>query len=535
MNKPVLMIGVDALPYELVRSWMSEGKLPNLARLKTQGIFGGQQNFDLYRTENSWMTLLQGCSPESSGEWGHLDYDAESYDASERAAYDFRKIPPFYVLGQRTRVTLFDVPLTRLVDGVNGIQVLGWGTEVNQIRSESSPPGLLRELRNKHGRHPLYGMRTDGEEDEKEILGYRIPSIYDIDSMHLLKDRLVAATRQRTGMILDLMQRQAWDLMLAVYAETHTALHLMWHLSQAHPLHDVMRERIGSDLMLEVIQAVDEGIGQLLAAVSDSAEVIVFSPHGMQSNTLDLYSMLVLPELLYRWSTGEKALCDSDIGQTPPMPRTDYSRHWREEIWDMRTPHGDSVLESPSEQTARNDPLDWDPGNWYRPCWPKMRAFTLPGYSEGLIRLNVQGRDGPGGIPADEFDQVSREIGGILDELKDARTGEPIVEKIIRVRETPEDMDPSKSPADLMVCWRDNVVTDVVDHPRLGRIGPVPFFRSGGHSTRGFVLARGEGFDPATEFDDMRTEDLTATVLDHLGVEMPAHVTGKPWQGGGPR
>ncbi|RQW78604.1 MAG: hypothetical protein EHM62_07345, partial [Methylococcus sp.] len=502
MSSPVMLIGIDSLPPELFEKWMAQGEMPNLSRLRNQSTFAIQKNFSLYRTENSWLTFLQGCSAESSEEWGHQDYQVGDYATTERASYGFSKYPPFYALCQHLRVAVFDVPLTGLVENVNGLQVLGWGTEVNQCLRESSPPGLVGELIKRHGRHPVYD-RVLKATDDSTTLNYRIPSIYDLKGLQELKERMIEAVGQRTEIILDLMRREAWDMMLCVYAEAHTALHLFWHLSQPHPLHESLAAQVHSDFLLEVVRAIDSGIGILLAEMPAKQHLLVFSPHGMQANTLDIYSMLFLPELLYRWSTGHAALCEGETGTPPPPLKLDYSRHWREEIWALRTRHGDAVLESPFQQEVRKDPLDWDPGNWYRSCWPRLRAFTLPGYSEGLVRINVAGRDGPGGIPAEQFDSVCTELITLLHELKDVHSGQPIVAQVLRIRANPDEKDASKPPADLMVCWREDVVTNVVEHHRHGRIGAAPYFRSGGHSTAGFVMARGPGFEAGSRLEDV--------------------------------
>lgn len=409
MSFPIMLIGIDSLSPDLLEKWMAQGALPNLSRLRNQSTYAIQKNFSLYRTENSWLTFLHGCSAESSEEWGHQDYQTGDYATTERASYGFAKYPPFYALCQQLRIAVFDVPLTGLVENVNGVQVLGWGTEVNQCLQESSPTGLVAELIQKHGRHPVYDQVFKSTGDST-TLNYRVPSIYDLNGLRQLKDRLIDAVGQRTDIILDLMRREAWDLILCVYAEAHSALHLLWHLSQPHPLYASLGTQIHGDFLLEVVQAIDTGIGILLAEIPADQQLLVFSPHGMQANTLDIYSMLFLPELLYRWSTGQAALCEGEAGALPPALKLDYTRHWREEIWALRTDHGDEVLESPFQQEVRKDPLDWDPGNWYRSCWPKLRAFALPGYSEGLVRINVQGRDGPDGIPAAEFDSVCKTL-----------------------------------------------------------------------------------------------------------------------------
>jgi hypothetical protein len=115
----------------------------------------------------------------------------------------------------------------------------------------------------------------------------------------------------------------------------------------------------------------------------------------------------------------------------------------------------------------------------------------------------------------------------MIGELVDARSGEPMAKEVIRVRQTPWE-GANLSAADLMVVWRE-IETDVVDHPTHGRIGPMPFFRTGGHSCEGFVLARGPGFEAGRRLPPVATEDVTATLLQQLGADLPAHVKGVPF------
>ncbi len=527
MPAPVIAIGLDALAPGLLEAWTAEGKLPTLAKLMEQSLYARQRNFSLYRTENSWLTLLHGCSAETSHEWGHQDYDEGSYEFRERAAYEFKHYQPFYALGDRKRVAVFDVPLTGLVEGVNGVQLLGWGTEVNQILRESSPPDLMTRMIERHGRHPLYDTITNAD-DGSETLSYRIPCLYDMDIQRSIRDKLIVAVHQRTAMIRDLMRQERWDFLMAIYAEIHTAGHMFWHLSQPHPLHDTMQPLAGSDFLLDILQTIDADLALLIDEMPEDTQLLLFSPHGMQANSIDLYSMFFLPELLYRWSTGEAAFSGQASGTEVPAHRFDFRRHWSQEVWDLRSAHGDAILETPAEQEARHDPLDWDPGNWYRRAWPMMRAFTMPGYSEGLIRVNVAGRDGPDGVDPADFDKVCREIEHLVSEVVDPRTGRTVAQQVVRVRSTPWEDTVDRSPADLMVLWHDDLTADSVEHPRLGQIGPIPYFRSGGHATEGFVIARGPGFTPGLRVDGISTPDVTATILDRLGVAIPDHVDGRP-------
>jgi predicted AlkP superfamily phosphohydrolase/phosphomutase len=521
LHRPVIALGLDAFEPTLLEQWVDAGELPVLAGLFREGTYVRQSNYALNRTENSWLTLLQGCAPEDSEEWGHQDYLAGEYRVVERAAYNFAKYPPFYAQSGR-RVAVFDMPLTGLVDGVDGVQLLGWGTEVNQILRASSPPGLMDDLIARHGRHPLYDTVNQAA-DGAEVLSYRMPCLYDAASMRDVRDKLIDATRRRTAIIAELIAQERWDLLVAVYAEIHTAGHLLWHVGRDHRV----TSDIGVDYLLEVAREIDRSLGELMPLMPDDADLVVFSPHGMQANSIDINSMLFLPELVYRWSSGAAAI-SGDSEAVLPQPLDSSFDHWSDAVRQLRTPHGEQVLTSTELREEGDDPLDWDPANWYRPLWPTMRAFVLPGYSEGLIRINVAGRDGPGGIAVHDYEAVCAELTDIALALVDARTGQPLADRVLRVRSDPFAVGKPDAPADLIVVWREDCDADVVEHPRYGRIGPVPYFRTGGHSTAGFFLGRGKRFAPGLRLSGLPTEDATATFFAMLGVDQPAHAKGKP-------
>jgi len=44
----------------------------------------------------------------------------------------------------------------------------------------------------------------------------------------------------------------------------------------------------------------------------------------------------------------------------------------------------------------QSDYLFYQPAIWYKPFWPQMKAFALPSFSEGYIRINLQGREPEG-------------------------------------------------------------------------------------------------------------------------------------------
>ena len=517
-GRRVVAIGLDATAPDLLSRWMDLGHLPHCAALRDRGSFTAVDNVRYYRTETSWLTFLTGALPAQTGEWGHVDYDPRTYGVRERDAYAFT-IPPFYAKLPGRRVCVFDVPLARPVDDVDGFQLMGWGTEVNQCLRVSRPPSLMDEQIGRHGDHPLFesaAALNRHRNGDAQVLSYRIPSSYDVEAARELAERLCVGAQRRGAIICDLLDRGPWDLFLGVFSETHTASHLLWHLSQEHPLRKRLVDDDDDDPMLRAFRAVDTAIGRVAAAVPEGTDLILFSIYGIGANVLDLPSMAMLPEVMLRWSfPGRAALAGRSGEDTIEPANLDHRRHWKEEMWDAVTEWGQTRLESPHAQERRDDPLAWQPANWYRPLWPQMKGFALPTYSEGLVRLNVAGREPAGRIAPEDFVRERDELCDLLRGMTDARTGRPMIREIVKTRADPLATG-TGPPADLIVLWQEESPTDVVDSAHVGRIGPLPYFRSGGHSSRGFVMARGPDFVPGSRLADLRAEELPRFLVQLL-------------------
>ena len=145
------------------------------------------------------------------------------------------------------------------------------------------------------------------------------------------------------------------------------------------------------------------------------------------------------------------------------------------------------------------------------------------------------GREARGIVEPGDYRRTCDEIIKHLNELVDARTGRTMVERVIQTRSDPFDNDSRQSPADLIVLWQEESPTDVVESPLTGRIGPVPYFRPGGHQKQGsrienFFMIRAADCSPGMCFAEGSLEDLPATILSRMGIETPPHFDGRPLQ-----
>jgi hypothetical protein len=529
-RRKVFAFGLDAPNNHLLLDWQQRGLLPNLAGLCERSAIARISHTKTFSNEHSWIPFLTGVAQDR---WNHWlsQWDPATYGYSEASLYNWEDAPVFYALGDARKIATFDLsaPISR---GVNGIQVIGWATDLNESFPASQPEELIGELVARYGQDP---KTRDAPETSNRLTGkkgfsYRIPSIYDPGAARDFRDMLIESAERRVQICLDLMQRDAWDLFIALFSEPHTAGHVLWHMDQPHPLAQAQEGQTPAAL-LPVYQAVDRALGELVSAVDDDAYVLFFTIDTMEVDCLENARSVFLPEFLYRWCFGHPALATGITDQPPPPIRLDYREHWKHELWQLRTPQGEAALESPAAQEARKDPLSWCPATWYAGCWPRMRAFALPSVADGYVRVNVEGREANGIVAPKDYDDVCAELARDLSSLVNARTGRPMVREILRVRSDPFDDDPKKPPADLIVIWQEQEPPDVVDSPLIGRIGPLPYFRSGSHPSQGtalhnLVYLSGPGIPAGQQLPDGRPEDIPATILDLMGLERPAHYDG---------
>ncbi|WP_341531528.1 alkaline phosphatase family protein (plasmid) [Nostoc sp. UHCC 0302] len=546
MKKPVIAIGLDAADPVLIKKWISQGYLKNIGKLQQQGTYSNLKNTVKYCgnptefsvTEPLWATFSTGCKPNTTGYWESFNYHPEKYDIAcdlALSGYDYKEYPPFYALGDSYKVAVFDLPVTRLSEQVNGVQILGWGGHYPYTPSYSKPPELLPQIIHQYGKNPIL-FNDNGIWWDKAYIKW-------------LKQALKQSTANRAAICCDLLRQQPWDLFLAVFGESHTAGHDIYNYSQSdHPLYPYLsKNATASDPLLEAYENIDQAIGKILTEVPEDAYVLCFSLHGMGPGYSDMLSAAFLPEILYRFNFPTKvAIAPGKLGLTPPPIVTNPIRNsWPGEVWSKNyepnpikhllkpwTPSqflhsSQNGLASPYPLMEQSVPMGWMPARWYQPLWPQMKAFALPSFTNGHIRINLQGREAEGFVKASEYQALCDELTQVLYRLKDARTGELMVKQVVRTRQSAHDNDPKLPESDVIVVWHERM-TDVIDSPDFGRIGPLTYFRAGSHWNRGFVIVKGPDIVPGLNLPESEAVDLPATILQLMGAPIPDYFEGKP-------
>lgn len=515
MTNPVIAVALDGPNMDLLEQWLSTGLLPTLRSLMQGGCTGRHIHNKRYRNDRCWDILLSGRDIDSVG----AVFNPKTYSYHHTSSQRESRYSPFYALGDGFKTCVFDLPAT-LSTEVDGIQVFGWGSELNASFPVSAPASLIGELQEMYGTDPKLtrSVKIRDHNTQETENSYIVPNLYSESELQIAKANLLTSIERRTSICLDLLSREHWDLFLVNFSEPHTANHLLWPVSGTEPPNPVLSS---VDAMLDVFKGFDSALNQLVKAAPNDATIVVYTIDNTGPNTMDVPSMAMLPELLYRWSNPSEALLTTErTAVQPPPPSKSYDKLWKHEIWALVNELGKVILRSPYDLEAERDPFSWHPAMWYRPLWGEMRAFALPSVSDGYIRLNLKGREKNGVVEIDDYDSTLESICEMLGNLTDARTGKLAVESVSYGRSSP--FDRPDIPPDLIVSWNREKTIDCIESLELGRIGPLPYFRSGGHlphgsDIEGLFIAKGPGIPEGETCRSGKLEDVPATILTLVG------------------
>jgi predicted AlkP superfamily phosphohydrolase/phosphomutase len=151
----------------------------------------------------------------------------------------------------------------------------------------------------------------------------------------------------------------------------------------------------------------------------------------------------------------------------------------------------------------------------------RRRYFALnSSYATGGVRFNVKGRDAHGIVePGAELERLMREVADEFREMRNADTGEPLVEEITVTSDLYKGSMRYLLP-DLLLEWNKSRPIQRVSSPKIGEVkNTVVSVRSGDHATskQGLIFAPvaagSTGQQPA-----VHVIDIAPTLLNLLGV-----------------
>ncbi len=508
MPAKVIVVGLDATEATLLERWASEGRLKRLADLTAEGtklrLHGPLETLP----GAIWPELMSGRACHKVPLYYH-PWQLRTGEAVPRPIEedDIDAEDNYWSTASRMgrRVAVVDIPQAAINANLNGIQLSEWGLHDRTFSIKSHPPGLLSELRARYGDHPVDSC----DRYRPSRRGYT----------QLLED-LDCGIQQKTALLLDLLEREHWDLFTCAISETHCVGHQFWRfLDPDHPGHDPRAPEQFKTAIESIYARVDEALGKIAEAAGPESTLIVVASHGMGPYIAG-YQML--KEVLVRLGMG------SDPGQAGSAAL----RHLQAFV-QRHLPHGLRPALRALVRLGAAKAIQGYAGSMRFPLEsPRTRAAALDNNRVGAIRLNLKGREPFGSVePGTEAREVMAELSAAILELRQPASGEAIVQRVMTAEEAfGPDLHPDLP--DLMVVFRTDLgPLEDCESERVGRIR-VPITshspRSGDHTVQSRLWARGPGIPAGVQLGDANVLDLAPTVLDLLGVPLPNDLDGRP-------
>jgi len=530
MKPKVLFIFLDAADADLVEQYVDEGLMPTMGKFFKAGQYQRLKSLEHSLAESVQVSFFTGHEPDTHGFHGPHIFDPVNYSNSMNLVSGFDKVPPFFDLGNDIDVLSFDLPMCPVMEGRPYVQIIDWGCHGFAVGGSASREEIWDDLMDNIGLHPEHGI-------DFALLG-------SPESCHALYERQLEGIQMRSRAMRYLMEKYPWQLAMTATSETHTGAHYL----MKHPGNATFYESLnGKDPVKEIYRETDRYLNELIEAAGNETEVLVASVEGMSVNHAEVSNIAFLPEMLFRYSfPGERAFdYDTELLPMPDEVPAEVRSNWvvqtsrhaarpsslqqqlRKHFSESAAINIERLLKlKPAPYAPETRPvMNYQPTVWLEPYWPHMRAFALPTFSDGFIRLNVKGREARGVVSPDQFIPEVERVCRMLELYHSSETGVSPIERIERVRDHPEQL-PDATPADLIVFWKDHEVGQLVSK-EYGSIGALPALRAGVHNSNAFVM----GCGPRLTAESMREAghifDIAPTIIDLLQMDPPAPLPGK--------
>jgi predicted AlkP superfamily phosphohydrolase/phosphomutase len=461
----LLMLGLDAASLPFIRDNLR--RLPVLASLLESGAVREPRSSATYLSASVWPTFSTGLAPGEHGQYFPFQWSAKDcrYRRVSDAAWseDF-SCEPFWQRVARAGIPTIAFDLAHALHDERApcLQITNWSYQSSGA-AKASDPQVLRDIRRRFGRRPI---------------GPEIPIPKTARQCAAIRSQLVSAVRSKADATIHLMKKP-WGLFVAGWYEVHRAGHNLW------PVEGDFASDASPDAMLAVYEETDRQLGRILAHIDGNGagtSLLLFSLHGMEPNRAQDHFLAEILKRLNSLYLGH----GRNSGSRPAA--TNAMAFLRQALPPTLQYRAASLLGEHVQDWVVNRALVGGRR------WAATPSFSILSGGEGLIRLNVKGREAPG-----FFEPRSPEMAKYviwlkerLSDIKVAATGEPLIARIVSA----DQQFPGRRRAllpDLILEWAPTAPVDAIASPDIGEIRvALATGRGGNHNDSAFFIARGD-------------------------------------------
>lgn len=469
------VLGLDGVPWRLIKQWTAQDELPNFARMIRDGSAGELESTKPATTPIAWPTIATGARSDQHGVYGFVGL-TESYTPNPYDRTDLKRPALWDIVSP---AVVGNVPMTYPPSSIDGKMVSGMMTpdlDAGFAKPETLETQIRRDI-------PDYEISLNWNR-------YRENPESLVADLHSLVE-----TRRKLMRLL--METQDWRLFFFVYTAPDRLQHLFWDEA----------------VLLDHYRTLDEILGEVMDYCSEhDANLFVVSDHGFGpiDRTINVNAILEAEGFLVREETSRSKNVLSSLGLT----KSRVERLVRATGLNVKT------LLTMLPDRVVNDVANSIPGDnvLYDINYARTSAFM---HGPGNVYINTSTRFDAGSVDPDDREAVKSRLQETLMRATDPESDTPLFDVHDGSALFPTD---SAAP-DLVVEPRDGydlrarLADSIVEDS-----GP----KAGSHRSEGVLMAWGPDIAAGVSVADATVFDVAPTVLHSLEEPIPRVRAGNP-------
>jgi predicted AlkP superfamily phosphohydrolase/phosphomutase len=397
------MLELDSLSLPFIQQHV--GQLPTFGRLLESGGPVHTETTADIASASVWPTFASGVPPGGHGHYFPFQWHADDmryyrdYAPDWRGALDYE---PFWLDLARCGIDCMVLDAVQSVPSRHPrcLEINDWSAQ-SSGHAVASDRQLLAELQRRFGRRPI-GMEVTVTKSRRLARS--------------LQQRAIDSLQRKADAIIWLGQSRPWRFFLASIQDAHRAGHNLW------PVQGEFASDAPPDALVSVYRALDERLGRMLSAFDDGdTHIVLFTLNGMGPNRAQNH---LLPQILHRlnrlYLTGA---CERTVSRRRPGAMA---------LLRDRLPPG---VQYAANRLLGERVQDWVVNREFTGGlqWSQTPSFAVASGGEGLVRLNVSGRERKGMLGPDG-NAIARYVGWLRErilQIRVAASGEPLVDRFL--------------------------------------------------------------------------------------------------------
>ncbi len=498
MNKKrTLIIGLDGATFDIIKPMVADGKLPTFTKLMKEGAWGPLRSTIPPLTPPAWTSFMTGKNPGKHGVFSFYTQPPKGSHETGMISGKTIKARKIWDYFDGERVGLIDIPMTYPPEEINGCMISGW-----PVPSDDSifthPPELHTEIIREIGEYmidrTLAGLGGGPVDMLRHLYSYT--DMRRDAALYMLKNKGPFDFFMVVFRSTDFIQHEAFKFYDEEYASKHKEL-----------------TRKFKCLIPQLYERIDTVMAEVIEAMGEDAITLVMSDHGLGPMKKRFY--------INRWLREEGFVVTKRGGiHMSKRPLEDFiarspvskvNRLLPQFLREVNVPYPRQ-----NKKTALTHLVDWT----------KTTAFVIPPWKDGMVRVNLKGREPHGIVEPRDYERVVDDVIKRFLALTDPETGEKVFEAAYRRGEIYSGPYVDKA-ADIVVIAKDVshiISSDLGEGPILEKPdnpAPAP------HRMDGILLMHGEGIKAGEELGGLNITDIAPTVLYQMGRPIPESMDGK--------